>query len=806
MAERSILIKFLGNSDGLKKGGKEAEQSVNSLKEATEKFGRTLATVYAAKEIIEFGKHAVEAAVKDEAAQAILKQALIDNTGATNDQVEAVDKWIKKMAEATGVSKDDLRPALGTLLTVTKDTGKAQDLMGLSMDIARAKGIPLEKAATALAKAYAGNMVALNKLVPGIKHAGETTIDFATAKDRLNAAFGGTQSAWADTTEGKMARLSIQWKDMQETIGQKLIPVLGELVGIISSVFDWFNNLNGTQQGIILGVLGIAAAVYVGVSAWTALSAAATVFGLSMEVAMPWLIGVGVAVAAVTVVVGLFGDSQSDADKKAKAFGESVRGAAAHIDAQALSLLSARDAATQYGAALYADLEQKTEDAISKSAGLTHALNETGISMADIKTASHDGAVGIDLYAKVTQYARDNHIDLTDKLNIESVQLAALRDMILGNVDAGEKAAQQNVALAKTGSVVAIEALKAGGEFWRLTAAEQAAANAALAASGAHDAAGQSVAAEADAMASLTDAHGKQLTVGQALIDLQAKLSAQYKETTTAITDLYKAERSAADAGYAVADATDKYHTFLDELAKKLEAAKGDQDQINALYRQGTTDAAGMADATVRVFEETSKANGVTLTATQSHQIWNQTMLQSAITANGPLRDSILAYIATANGIPPEKVTEIKADLALGALDAANKALDGASADRVATIVATADTTQAQAALDSLVTSRSWKAVISGSAGANGVRALAGGTNFWPGGPALINDGPAGGEIVVLPTGTMVIPGDKTDRILSGSGGGSGGGNAPIVVQFVVNNKVVQELKVATDRMVRGAL
>jgi phage-related protein len=54
---------------------------------------------------------------------------------------------------------------------------------------------------------------------------------------------------------------------------------------------------------------------------------------------------------------------------------------------------------------------------------------------------------------------------------------------------------------------------------------------------------------------------------------------------------------------------------------------------------------------------------------------------------------------------------------------------------------------------------------------------LANGTDNWPGGPAIVNDG--GPELLNLPRGTEVTPAGKTRALLNGAGG-KGGGNVYI--------------------------
>lgn len=162
------------------------------------------------------------------------------------------------------------------------------------------------------------------------------------------------------------------------------------------------------------------------------------------------------------------------------------------------------------------------------------------------------------------------------------------------------------------------------------------------------------------------------------------------------------AMRAAADATFAVADATDTFAKFSGDLATKLGAAKGNQDDINAIYREGTKDAAALADAVVRVGEEHATAAGTVFDATQKQDSWNREMLFSAMNAVPAQRKAILGYIAEANGIPESKTTDIEALIAQGKFEEAAAALATLSKSREASVVAVADEASLKRTADQL--------------------------------------------------------------------------------------------------------
>src|SRR5215470_10416118 len=81
---------------------------------------------------------ATKAAAEDAAAQQHLAGVMERTTGATSKQIAATETWIAQTARATGVSDDQLRPALEKLVTATGDVGKSQKLMQQALDISAA--------------------------------------------------------------------------------------------------------------------------------------------------------------------------------------------------------------------------------------------------------------------------------------------------------------------------------------------------------------------------------------------------------------------------------------------------------------------------------------------------------------------------------------------------------------------------------------------------------------------------------------------------------------------------------------------
>lgn len=252
---RTLKLSILADVDDLKKKLSTADNDVQGFTGQIEKFGKIAAAAFAAAAAaaaayaVKIGIDGVKAAIEDEAAQKRLAMALENATGATNEQIKAVEDQILKYQLAYGVSDKDLRPALQRLALSTNDLTKAQDLLATALDVSIGTGKPLETVTNALAKAYDGSTTSLAKLGVGLSSAELKSMSFAQVQDQLNRTFGGAAQAQANTYQGQIARLTQTFEEAKESIGARLLPVLQQLfdtflnkivpaIAKFSSVFD----------------------------------------------------------------------------------------------------------------------------------------------------------------------------------------------------------------------------------------------------------------------------------------------------------------------------------------------------------------------------------------------------------------------------------------------------------------------------------------------------------------------------------------------------------------------------------------
>lgn len=171
-------------------------------------------------------------------------------------------------------------------------------------------------------------------------------------------------------------------------------------------------------------------------------------------------------------------------------------------------------------------------------------------------------------------------------------------------------------------------------------------------------------------------------------------------EQRDAINDLIDAQRSGLDATFRHRR---EQQNFREEIAKVEDAVAEAAGVIDADLQialdEATSAAVDMSDALVDMESDLAAAEGRTLTASQKTGIWNRSMLDAAAAASGPLRTAILDYVASVNGVPAEKVTDIRALIDQGRIAEAERVLNQTGRTRNAQINADANVAAAEAAL-----------------------------------------------------------------------------------------------------------
>jgi hypothetical protein len=232
------------------KGFKQANKGIAGLKKAIAGLGVGAALFKIGSLGFEFAKMAQT----DKVSQDLMNATLKRTTKTTEAGMKANEAFIQTLSNQVGIIDDNLRPALAGLARVSGSTSKAQKLLQIALDASAMSGKPLETTSKAVAKAYAGNTVALKKMFPELAkteakfiavHGAAKTVAQKTDLARtMLAALGKEAAGQALIKATPFDKFNVAMDNMKEKLGALILPKLTDFIGKLLKPGGSFDQLS----------------------------------------------------------------------------------------------------------------------------------------------------------------------------------------------------------------------------------------------------------------------------------------------------------------------------------------------------------------------------------------------------------------------------------------------------------------------------------------------------------------------------------------------------------------------------------
>ena len=280
----SLIFDTKINTEGFQKGRKSITNSLDGMKSAVLKFGATLGAIFGVKQIIEFGKKAVESAAEINAANSQLEQTF-------GSLKASADEAMQRVADASGIVKTRLQGIGTSIYAFAKTSGMEssqalkmmEDALNIAADSAAYYDRSLEETSESLKSFLKGNFendaalglsctettrnITANKLYgKSFQELSEsqkqlTLLQMVKDANQLSGAMGQA-SRESDGLENVLGNLKESWKQLLAVIGQpilqatisviqqmtsalsKLTEYATNAVNALSKVFGWNNSQN----------------------------------------------------------------------------------------------------------------------------------------------------------------------------------------------------------------------------------------------------------------------------------------------------------------------------------------------------------------------------------------------------------------------------------------------------------------------------------------------------------------------------------------------------------------------------------
>ncbi len=205
---------------------RQVAKSVDDLDKRQQSFAKGMAAAFSTTAVLAFAKDSIQAFAEAEAAQAKLEQAYRKFPSMASANIGALREMNQALQDKTGADADSLAAAQASLAMFKLTGDQIRQLTPLLVDYAQVTGQDVGSAATALGKAMTGNAKALKAIGINFKATGDTAADFATIMAGLQEKVGGAGEAFGQTTAGQLQITQRAFEDLQEAVGEALVPAL----------------------------------------------------------------------------------------------------------------------------------------------------------------------------------------------------------------------------------------------------------------------------------------------------------------------------------------------------------------------------------------------------------------------------------------------------------------------------------------------------------------------------------------------------------------------------------------------------
>lgn len=317
MATKNLQYKIFGTD---KSASKAMDSVAARAGKAARAVGKAAAGIALAIGVVlaKFAVDSVKAAADAETQQAKLAAAWAKFPAVVDVSIDSLRDYNSELAKTTKYDDDAIASGQVVLARFKLTGAQIKKVTPLLLDYASATGKDLPTAAESLGKALLGNAKALKTIGIQFKPTGDQAKDFQTIMGLVSDKVGGFAENEGKTAAGKLEILKNRFGEVQESIGNALMPTLDDLLKFtndtvlpgLENFSDWFTKVGMPAVRDFLGwvdkykdILG-PAAVAIGV-----LTAAQWLLNIAMAANPVGLVIIGIAalIAYLAVLATDFG-------------------------------------------------------------------------------------------------------------------------------------------------------------------------------------------------------------------------------------------------------------------------------------------------------------------------------------------------------------------------------------------------------------------------------------------------------------------------------------------------------------------
>lgn len=197
---------------------------------------KAVAATAGAAVAVSFAQQSLAAFAEADKAQKALQVTLTKFPGLADTNIEKLNALNQEMERKAAIDGDSLAAADAVLARFGLTGREIERLTPLLVDYATATGKDAASAASSLGKALLGNTRTLKEVGVDFTATGDRARDLETIMAALEARVGGQGAAFEASAAGQLKAFDLAIENLQETIGEQLVPSLELSVDMIQAV------------------------------------------------------------------------------------------------------------------------------------------------------------------------------------------------------------------------------------------------------------------------------------------------------------------------------------------------------------------------------------------------------------------------------------------------------------------------------------------------------------------------------------------------------------------------------------------
>jgi hypothetical protein len=256
-----MLIKLQADVSELKVGLAQAENALKGIDKSVQtastgmanfstkikQIGASLGIAFAGTQVLQFGRDVIQQAMEAEAQQQRLYQLMKVGTGATDEQVAALNAQADALEKLGVVTGGNITQTQSQLATFNLQADTIERLTPAILDYvtaekgANASADEFKQMTNGLAQALNGNFGSLTRVgfvlddhTKKLISSGTEAEKSAAIVDVLNSTYKGFNAELRNTPEGQMQGLRNDFDKLKEDLGKALLPALRTVMGFMT--------------------------------------------------------------------------------------------------------------------------------------------------------------------------------------------------------------------------------------------------------------------------------------------------------------------------------------------------------------------------------------------------------------------------------------------------------------------------------------------------------------------------------------------------------------------------------------------